>query len=172
MYLHTDFEGIPITRIEENGSGNFTVNSSDVISTPLSIGTGDVFSHTFPNDLVPDQRLDMYVDGKWMPANWVGNVTKGAKYINVTASAAYNGKTYTKVRSWDPAQREQTIQQFDLSNLDDMREDILAAIKTPTAFKITENTAEPYGNILKYGFNNRPAAYYNQDGLALRTHLS
>ena len=36
------------------------------------------------------------------------------------------------------------LREFNLSNLDDMREDILAEIKSPTAFIIDHTTYEPY----------------------------
>lgn len=58
------------------------------------------------------------------------------------------------------------LREFNLSNLDDMREDILAEIKSPTAFIIDDTTYEPYGTIIGTGKAN------DLEGLAIKTYQS
>lgn len=58
------------------------------------------------------------------------------------------------------------LREFNLSNLDDMREDILAEIKSPTAFIIKHTTYEPYGTIIGTGKVN------DLEGLAIKTYQS
>ena len=68
-----------------------------------------------------------------------------------------------------------TIKTFSLSNLDMMREDILAAIKSTAAFKITDATYSPYGDPLKglsSGTERQYSKLYSQEGLALKTYNS
>lgn len=62
--------------------------------------------------------------------------------------------------------------QFDLSNLDDMREDILSAIKTTTAFTITGATYAPYGSILGTQTTEFGPSASVMEGLAIKTYQS
>lgn len=76
------------------------------------------------------------------------------------------------------------LSEFPITNIDDMREDILAAIKNPNHFTIDEKTYAPYGNnfawVTKKIINEDgaeeemecTASYYPMQGLALCTYKS
>lgn len=64
------------------------------------------------------------------------------------------------------------IHEFPLENLDEMRKDILADIKNPNAFKITDETYSPYGRPLRNVGDYKIASIYEQEGLALKTYQS
>ena len=74
-----------------------------------------------------------------------------------------------------PVAVKPTIKTFPLSNLDDMREDILAAIKNTSAFLVQDTTYTPYGDVLKglsSGAERQYSKLYSQEGLALKTYNS
>ncbi|NDV94345.1 hypothetical protein D0T84_05355 [Dysgonomonas sp. 521] len=73
------------------------------------------------------------------------------------------------------------IKSFPLENIDNMREDILAAIKNTEPFKIDYQTYAPYGtplNLIKTeeddvkGYKVRSASYTAMSGLAIKTYQS
>lgn len=75
----------------------------------------------------------------------------------------------------DLVTEEPQVYTFPLSDLDDMREDILHAVTTPTAFVIDENSPEPYNLVLSWtgtGTNRRYSKMSTQEGLALKTYQS
>lgn len=91
----------------------------------------------------------------------LGNTKR--EYANVTAN------------SWDYVQatdaRPPKIETFPLTNIDEMRMDILADIKNPNAFIIDNTSIAPYGlSLQKYGtiWSKRT----NQEGLAVKTYPS
>lgn len=64
---------------------------------------------------------------------------------------------------------------FPLSNIDDMRENILAATKTTTAYIIDSTSPAPYGppaQRLSFNSVNYYAQLYSQEGLGLKTYQS
>lgn len=68
------------------------------------------------------------------------------------------------------------ITEFPIKNFDDMREDILAAIKDPSSFTITDETYAPYGNNFKKinegEIGSKIRSYLPMQGLALKTYQS
>lgn len=84
----------------------------------------------------------------------------------------FDGWTWTNIVPNPYTADEPVLRQFSLDNLDVMREDILAAIKTPTSFMIDSTTYEPYGTILIADSNNRINSYYPLEGLAVKTYQS
>jgi hypothetical protein len=67
------------------------------------------------------------------------------------------------------------LTEFPLDNIDDMRMDILEAVRDTTAFEINNNTAAPYG--LGLGWLDTPAdeKFYklaSQEGLGIKTYQS
>lgn len=68
------------------------------------------------------------------------------------------------------------ITTFPIKNFDDMREDILADIKSEYSFKITKDTYAPYGNSYKKIIPDRTGSklrcYLPMQGLALKTYQS
>lgn len=104
---------------------------------------------------------------------------KFSNNANRTILVAYepNTNVYTKIQAaftaadatvTDP---KLAITTFPLSNLDDMREDILAAIKNVDPFKINGSTYTPYGLPLMT-IGSKLASIYSQEGLALKTYQS
>lgn len=66
-----------------------------------------------------------------------------------------------------------TLTAFPLTNLDDMRSDILSTNNIGTTFYIDENTYLPYGVNCKINSNiNQSNNYYEQNGLVVKTYLS
>ena len=81
---------------------------------------------------------------------------------------------FAYICGWDYVEVTKTtpkIKTFPLSNIDEMRMDILADIKSTQPFIIDSNSAAPYGLALaKYGqFYSKTGT---QEGLALKTYLS
>lgn len=67
------------------------------------------------------------------------------------------------------------LNQFALSNIDDMREDILQYPFASGAFQITASSAEPYGSLMTSidsGANLRYKCQFSQAGLAVKTYQS
>jgi hypothetical protein len=63
------------------------------------------------------------------------------------------------------------LTEFDLSNIDDMRMDILEAVRQTTAFEIDDTTYAPYG----LGLGKQGTTYYklgSQEGLGIKTYQS
>ena len=81
---------------------------------------------------------------------------------------------FAYICGWDYAEITKTtpkIKTFPLSNIDEMRMDILADIKSTQPFIIDSASAAPYGLALaKYG--NFYSKTGTQEGLALKTYLS
>lgn len=113
--------------------------------------------------------------------------TTAATMIEITHAGAGNIGAYVLLDAGTLEELEYrlygegiNVKQFPLSNIDDMREDILAAIKNTEPFLINGETYSPYGeplaNIqlsdetLKY--RNRSASYTTMCGLALKTYQS
>jgi len=71
---------------------------------------------------------------------------------------------------------EPQLTEFPLSNIDDMRMDILEAVRSATAFTIDKNTEAPYGLGLGYeGTRTQDGLYYkksSQEGLGIKTYQS
>lgn len=66
------------------------------------------------------------------------------------------------------------LETFPLSNIDDMREDILAAVKNTNPFMITKNSPAPYGLPLKHWNTSRSilTSQLSQEGLGIKTYQS
>lgn len=70
---------------------------------------------------------------------------------------------------------EPKIKMFPLDNIDNMREDLLMAVRETTAFKIDKDTYEPYGLPFHYediGGELQFSAQSSLEGLALKTYQS
>lgn len=81
----------------------------------------------------------------------------------------------TNVNTENPFTEEPQVYTFDLENIDQMRQDILAAVNTPTAFIINENSIEPYNLPLIWTGEGNQTLYSKQtplEGLALKTYQS
>ena len=74
---------------------------------------------------------------------------------------------------------EPQLTEFPLENIDDMRMDILQAVKSTTAFKINKDTYAPYGLGLAWGGDQTVSSgeslfykEYSQEGLGIKTYQS
>ena len=98
-----------------------------------------------------------------------------------------NGRYYGGISLKNkPEQYRANIEEVPVTNMDDMREDILAAIKTDTAFKIDKNTYAPYGSNFQESTKivykksepevaierNCITSYYPMQGMYLCTYMS
>lgn len=98
------------------------------------------------------------------------------------ASGAYNGTPYlVKLKSWEGKNKIE-LQQFDLANIDDVHEEMLATGKG-VAYQVPTNNKLPYSASTEsiYAFTegtdySKPervnACYYSQAGLGIKTYLS
>ena len=100
-------------------------------------------------------------------------------YIGSTGSGTwYNDEP--KVKNVESAgQGEPQLTEFPLDNIDDMRMDILQAVKSTTAFKVDKNSQAPYGLGLAWGgdqdVTSGDSLFYkefNQEGLGIKTYQS
>lgn len=113
-----------------------------------------------------DEGWTVYLDG----SNW--------EYKHVEEPAVpWEGQIY----GWTTTEgvqagSEVNISQFELSNIDEMRMDILANVRQEGAITITKNTRAPYGLALQSGNNFYDERVYarqgSQEGLALKTYQS
>lgn len=71
----------------------------------------------------------------------------------------------------DPITSEPRVTMFDLSKLDDIKMDILADIKSTSAFKLNTTSPEPFGLALQTGTGTY-AKLFSQEGLAVKTYQS
>ena len=77
----------------------------------------------------------------------------------------------------DEGQGQPQLTEFPLDNIDDMRMDILEAVRNTTAFTITRGSNAPYGYVLDYtgSAGAGTAQYYkksSQEGLGIKTYQS
>jgi hypothetical protein len=115
--------------------------------------------------------------------NTVGGLINGSYAITFRR---YNGVRAAS-QSWQVAQTVvlnnipdgeglPQLKEFPLDNIDDMRMDILEAVRDVTAFTINENTAAPYGLGLGWtGSLSNEAKFYklaSQEGLGIKTYQS
>ena len=99
-------------------------------------------------------------------------ITDMGTYLKLKGYTNPNG--YVNVSYWYYAKTNQIrpqIETFPLSNIDDMRMNILADIKNTTAFKIDDTTQAPYGLALK-NYDGFYSKLGSQEGLAVKTYLS
>jgi hypothetical protein len=64
------------------------------------------------------------------------------------------------------------LERFPLSNIDDMRMDILESVRQTSAFEVDESTYAPYGLGLGADSDENYYAIANQEGLAIKTYQS
>jgi len=113
----------------------------------------------------------------------VGGIINGAYALTFSL---YNGARASS-QAWVCSQTEVTNQipdgqglpqltEFPLDNIDDMRMDILEAVRNVTAFQIDSTTAAPYGLGLEYDYNagvvSNEAKLNSQEGLGIKTYQS
>ncbi len=112
----------------------------------------------------------------------VNNIT-----VNANGTGVIESRIYMRARgnfSWtledseapnviSSGQGEPQLEEFPLSNIDDMRMDILADVRSATPFVIDENTQAPYGlGLGTQGALDDRAMLSSQEGLGIKTYQS
>ncbi|MGY8868042.1 MAG: glycosyltransferase, partial [Methylophagaceae bacterium] len=107
--------------------------------------------------------------------------------VNANGTGVIASRIYTKARgnySWrledseapnviSSGQGEPQLEEFALTNIDDMRMDILADVRSVTPFVIDENTQAPYGlGLGTQGALDDRAMLSSQEGLGIKTYQS
>lgn len=126
----------------------------------------------------------------------IGNIITNIQINNtntkIQGNINFSGDTLTSLEAWgqistlkielsrviargsDTTIKEPEVDTFPLSAIDEMREDILAAIKSTSPFTITNTTYAPYGENLKNATEGKISSkfVFPQQGLALKTYQS
>lgn len=181
-FIHTEPELIKrnVTAVTSiNPAGTLTNDVNARAGIVVIAGTYLQFKVTSGTEILPSQIL-LYNT----PTNYVTVQDAFSVWRKIDATT-YLAQMPTMIglimNSWGyrpdntPVAVKPTIKRFSLTLLDDMREDILAAIKSSSAFLITDQTYAPYGDVLKglsSGTERQYSKLYSQEGLALKTYNS
>lgn len=175
-FIHNGKESAEIEGI--TGSAERTVDEDGTLNAPITLETGQDFIINSANDDFPALGgiLEFYIETDWVLIDTLifGAVHNTNEFYQLTdVLPSWNNKVVSKVRVLKPvSETKVNIVEFPLSNLDDMREDILAAIKSSSAFVVNHLSQTPYGDILEFNDAGKSASYYSQEGLALKTYQS
>lgn len=152
-----------IIQLESETPGGYVNGSPKLDELTVAINNDDYdITEVFSNiELIPPATAsDAYV----VKAKIVKSQYRGTKDWEFTTSG-------TVENSEPGGQGRPRLREFDLANIDDIRMDILADVKSTTAFKIDNNTVEPFGfSLSASGGQYYPTA--NQEGLGIKTYQS
>jgi len=159
------------TTIEENtGNANFTISRSASM----------IFYYPVGNDKPNWNEIKLnFTNGETRTVSEV--FTQQAIVASPALLVSNSKREYSawKVANWgyieESGIRPPSIVTFPLSNLDDIKMDILAAVKSTSAFEINATTQAPFGIALTaYHVQNRTiwSKLSSQEGLALKTYQS
>lgn len=153
----------------------------------VTIEPGDYISLTVNNAYEIDfNKFRIYISGvdgittmSWKPWNiddvqWGNNGFLATIYTNITQNQLNYSIAYFK-EELQLNNIEPNIVTFPLSNIDDMRMDILSKIKETSAFQINETTQSPYNVALTTLETNQGVirtSRFGQQGLGLKTYQS
>ena len=158
-----------------------TITNTQNAAAGITVGAGTVmnFTVTSGTELDPTQLLIYTNLGSYVT---VSDAFASFTKISATVWSARQPRMVGLIINWwgyrpdnTPMAVKPTIKTFSLEMLDNMREDILAAIKQSSAFLITDATYTPYGDVLKglsSGAERQYSKLYSQEGLALKTYNS
>lgn len=97
-------------------------------------------------------------------------------YTGVRGSFGYEVNTGTVKNTLPVGEGQPQLTEFPLDNIDDMRMDILEAVRDTTAFQVDKDSASPYGLGLSYqgglGAGQSTYAIASQEGLGIKTYQS
>ena len=96
-------------------------------------------------------------------------------YLGAYGSADWKCEVLTVENTVEAGQGQPQLTEFPLDNIDNMRMDILEAVRDTTAFLIEPSTQAPYGLGLGYEGNVDNGKYYklsSQEGLGIKTYQS
>ena len=125
----------------------------------------------------PEYLVLITEDGQRIPFTEMLGVT----VTGLTVQGSWNGPKYgvQAIKNWDFRSGSElpyiapTVHTFDLNQIDDMREEILAAIQNPAPFNIADPDLDPYALLLAPNPSSQYQTYMqNQEGLLLKTYNS
>ncbi len=96
-------------------------------------------------------------------------------YIGLATSQTWDLVGATLENTENPGEGEPQLTEFPLDNIDDMRMDILEAVRNTTAFLLEPQSVAPYGLGLGYEGSVVDGKYYklaSQEGLGIKTYQS
>jgi hypothetical protein len=95
-------------------------------------------------------------------------------YIGLKASQSWALVSNDVSNTENPGEGEPQLEEFPLDNIDDMRMDILEAVRDTTAFAIDQDSSAPYGTGLGRNGSDWNDAYKkaSQEGLGIKTYQS
>ncbi len=152
-----------------------TVNATFTIvwnNTGAQYGEPDVNDIVITIDGTANNAVDLFSDVTSTENNGVWTVAF-TNYIGVAESATWQ-VTNAIDNTEQEGQGEPQLTEFPLDNIDDMRMDILEAVRDTTAFDINLNSDAPYGLSLEStgGDWNKATKKYSQEGLGIKTYQS
>lgn len=115
---------------------------------------------------ITDLWLDVYVEK-------VGNTwyARGRDYIGQYSNVAWHDQNPLMPNKDKPEDTIISLRRFPLSNIDDMRMDILSNVAQTTPYLIDGNSLEPYGLPMKKS-GTKWAKLFSQQGLGIKTYQS
>lgn len=97
-------------------------------------------------------------------------------YVGVRGDVYWQTNTVSVENTLPAGEGQPQLTEFPLDNIDNMRMDILEAVRNTTAFQITQASAAPYGLGLEYDYANlvmdNEAKKNSQEGLGIKTYQS
>lgn len=160
--------------------GSRFIGGTYVFTEPLTPTAGTQVTIQGSNLNVNNIKFQIEDDFTWyswtdvfatMPVNSPGQMVWQGANVAIVSS----GQHITAIRLEnlsDGINSEIQLYTFPLKNIDNMREDILAAIKNQNAFRISNNTYAPYGLSLQELDDRRLCTVMPQEGLAIKTYQS
>ena len=117
----------------------------------------------------------IFTNSTVVESNGIWTVTF-TNYIGVNASQSWDLHNSNVENTLNPGEGEPQLTEFPLDNIDDMRMDILEAVRDTTAFTVDSNSEAPYGLGLKFdlsgGVISGEAKLSSQEGLGIKTYQS
>ena len=152
--------------VKATGSNTWTSNTPQNIGKPATNGMGLIIETT---DKIELEDIEIHV----------GTVTSSGEYFleAVTVTANKITGTMKNIPSsgamiWSVSKKNIDLVEFNLKNIDEMREDILADTKDIGAFVINNLTKSPYGNLAEREPGGRLLTTLPMFGLAIKTYQS
>ena len=98
-------------------------------------------------------------------------------YVGTRGDVGWQCDTTSVSNTLPAGEGQPQLTEFPLDNIDDMRMDILEAVRNTTAFKVNENSSAPYGLSIGYtgSVSGGTAKFYktaSQEGLGIKTYQS
>ena len=166
---------LPIVTLEANIDWENSVNpygSPNAGLLEIKIGgVATKLNTLFSNIVVTDTS-----DGPAGEGTGENYSVEASGYIGTYGSQTWNCSVLVVPNNVSAGEGEPQLTEFPLDNIDDMRMDILEAVRNTTAFMVKYNSAAPYGLGLSWnGTLGTDAKYYktaSQEGLGIKTYQS